>query len=472
MSHANGYDVKFLDVCRNILSSNLYRAILLITLLFGAGSHIFINNVFDSFHDELMFNILDESKKVGKHIYQHQDVDTMNNLIHMSLHQIQDDFKINKIKLFDKDGYVVFSTDQADIGTKNSNQYFYTNVANGEIYYKIVKKDDKTLDGQISFLDVAEIYIPIIKNGKFEGASEIYYDITNKKSSLNSLINTIGNIYMTVLIFLTISIILVLYKSSIDDLTNKRMEQKAKELDILMQQQSRLAAMGEMMGNIAHQWRQPLTAITASISGLKLKKDLGIAENSDIDIAHENISKSADFLSKTIDDFRNFFKKDKTKENFNISKTIINTLNIMKSTYDSNNIKSFVDLDESITFCGVDSLLSQVILNLLTNAKDVLISHNIPNRCVKISLHKKEELIILSIQDNAGGVPDLIIDKIFDPYFTTKHQSVGTGLGLYMSMQIIKNDFDGFIKVENTHDEELGNGARFEIGLPSASVRC
>lgn len=241
--------------------------------------------------------------------------------------------------------------------------------------------------------------------------------------------------------------------------------EKNRQKDVLLQQQTRLAAIGEMMGNIAHQWRQPLSAITSSVSGLKLKDEFGILEPQDISEANDCVMHNAEFLSHTIDNFRNFFKKDQPKRKFFVIDAINDTLSIIKASYDSHFIKIDTKLDASIYYFGSDNLLSQVILNMLANSKDAFIQNNIENKRVTITLVEKNKNIKITITDNAGGVSEDIKDKIFDPYFTTKHQYQGTGLGLYMSTQIIHNHFHGKIYEQNIDNNEH-LGASFVIEFP------
>ncbi len=238
---------------------------------------------------------------------------------------------------------------------------------------------------------------------------------------------------------------------------NKNLEQRIEievqknlQKDILIQQKTRLAAIGEMIGNIAHQWRQPLSAITTSVSGLKLKEELALLDSSDIDEVNECVMKNANFLSHTIDNFRNFFANTDEKERtFLVANVLETTINIIKNTYDHNFITLITKVNKNISYYGSENLLSQVILNLLTNAKDALLRHEILEKYVYIELFEKNEYIYITIQDNARGIDQEIQNKIFDPYFTTKHQSQGTGLGLYISNQIMKNHFNGNIYNEN-----------------------
>ncbi|NLO16885.1 MAG: PAS domain S-box protein [Arcobacter butzleri] len=242
--------------------------------------------------------------------------------------------------------------------------------------------------------------------------------------------------------------------------------EKNKQQDELLQRQSRLAALGEMLGNIAHQWRQPLSAITAAISALKLKNEFGILESSDITEANDHILNQAEFLSQTIENFRNFFKKDQPIKEFFISNSIKSTIHIIKASYENNFITLETKLDDNIKYYGNENLLSQVFLNILTNAKDVLVANKINDKYVFLELLEDDEYIKILITDNAGGVSEEIIDKIFDPHFTTKQALHGTGLGLYMSSIILNEHFNkGFIKVSNTQNS-FGVGACFEITIP------
>ena len=259
-----------------------------------------------------------------------------------------------------------------------------------------------------------------------------------------------------------------LYAASRDITERKLAQEQLHQRDILLQQQTRLAAIGEMMANIAHQWRQPLSAITSSISGLKLKQEFGLMEDNDISEVNEQILKNAEFLSKTIDNFRNFFKKDQIKRKFFVSQSINETINIIKASYDNHFIKLEKNLDDSIYYFGSDNMLSQVILNILSNAKDALVQNNIGDKKVTISLGMHNNNIRIVISDNGGGIKEEIQEKIFDPYFTTKHQFQGTGLGLYMSNQIVQNHFGGQITVHN-EDGECGVGACFVVEFPYIS---
>jgi signal transduction histidine kinase len=242
--------------------------------------------------------------------------------------------------------------------------------------------------------------------------------------------------------------------------------EKNRQKDTMLQQQARHAAMGEMIGNIAHQWRQPLGVIASITNNFITQIDL------ELDIKHDvlaeklkDINTNVNYLSKTIDDFRNFLKDSQTKTTFNIASILTDSTNLAKPNYDSNYISLTTDIDLDAEYHGASSMLSQVILNLLSNAKDALIQNDIKDKKAHLSLEETEDRFIIKLKDNAGGVNDEIKDKIFDPYFTTKHQSQGTGLGLYMSSQIILNHFHGQFNVVNVEDAN-GLGACFIIQFP------
>jgi PAS domain S-box-containing protein len=244
---------------------------------------------------------------------------------------------------------------------------------------------------------------------------------------------------------------------------------KSRKKDILLQQQSRLAALGEMLGNIAHQWRQPLSAITSCVSGVKLKQEFGKLEENDIEQMHQTIMHNANFLSDTINDFRNFLKKSDDKSTFLVANAIFSTLKIVEASLKNNYIEvDTTHINNTIAYYGNENLLKQVLLNLISNAKDALLEHHIKEKKITIELLEKHNEIMLYVIDNANGIDNAIKEKIFDPYFTTKHPSQGTGLGLYMSNQIIQEYFNGEIELFNRSNQEE-KGACFIVRFKKIS---
>lgn len=243
----------------------------------------------------------------------------------------------------------------------------------------------------------------------------------------------------------------------------KIVEEKVKEVrnkDKILMQQSKMAAMGEMIGAIAHQWRQPLNSLALNIQMLEHLKD-EMDEQQLKEFIQKNMQ-TIKFMSNTIDDFRNFFRKDKTKVIFDIKDTIEKTLNLQKAQLENRHIKLITNL-ENAKVKGFKNEFMQVILNLISNARDVIEEKKIQNPVIEISSFVKDGYVYVTVKDNAGGIPDEIKDRIFEPYFTTKEEGKGTGLGLYMSKEIIER-MDGSIEVENEKD-----GAKFIIKLKEAN---
>ena len=235
---------------------------------------------------------------------------------------------------------------------------------------------------------------------------------------------------------------------------------KNQEQQLLLIQQSRLAQMGEMLSMIAHQWRQPLNALMLSNQLIVSKYTKKQLDDKSIEYFKKNSQMLIKQMSQTIDDFKNFFIPAKEKEIFCINDTIKSILNMVKNLYTQENISLSFQEKEYLYTLGHPNELGQAILNITNNAKDALIENNIKDRRIDIVLSKEKHTIVLKISDNAGGIPDSIIDKIFDPYFSTKSKKNGTGLGLYMTKMIIAEQLGANIEVKNTL-----SGAQFTIYL-------
>ena len=223
---------------------------------------------------------------------------------------------------------------------------------------------------------------------------------------------------------------------------------KHQEKDRILAQQQKMVAMGQMIENIAHQWRQPLSVISTSASGLKLKKQLNILEDEELIKSIDKIVDTAKYLSDTIDDFRYFFKPQKDKTKFSLAKNIEKSLSFLEATLKENSIKVEFEY-EDIDIIAYETELIQVFINIINNSKDAFIEKKIKDRVIFISIKNFPNRILIEIKDNAGGVEEDILDKVFEPYFTTKHQYNGTGIGLYMSNQIIKTHLNGDIFMKN-----------------------
>ncbi len=230
-----------------------------------------------------------------------------------------------------------------------------------------------------------------------------------------------------------------------------------REKDRLLLQQNRLAAMGEAVNNIAHQWRQPLNVLGLNIQNLLFLYDLGEVNRELLRSTTEESMKLIEHMSQTIDDFRNFFKPEKEKADFDINQAIQRAVILVTDAFKHDHINVVTHYDGQAVINGYANEFSQALLNVLQNARDALVGGNVMDRRVTITSTGKNGRAVVTIADNAGGIPDGIIDRIFEPYFSTKGIQ-GTGIGLYMSKSIIENNMGGSITARNNVE-----GAEFRI---------
>jgi len=393
---------------------------------------------------------------------------------------------------------------------------FLKNLVNNEkvIYVEILENDKKTFSvGQIKETDIIKKEFEIVKiiNSKRHniGKLVVIADLAPMYKELRN--NAISIIFTEIIKMLLISLSIIFFMKklltnplekmaayanqlSLENLhkplqINGRTQANFNELDVvtdsintmrenlinqineseeknhILAQQSKLAAMGEMIGNIAHQWRQPLSLITTTASGIKLNNELGLLEKEKLTDYTNKIITSANYLSHTIDDFRDFFKPNKEKKNFKILNAFERTFSLLNSHFLNNNIGLIKNI-EDVEIYGFENEFIQVLINILNNAKDALINKKEQELLIFIDVFSKGDDVHIYIKDNAGGIKDTIISRVFEPYFTTKHQSQGTGIGLYMTEEIIVKHMKGKISVQNVdfRYEDLNcKGAEFEI---------
>ena len=249
--------------------------------------------------------------------------------------------------------------------------------------------------------------------------------------------------------------------------------EKQRQKEEMLTQQSKLASMGEMINSIAHQWRQPLNAAGLIVQDLAEAYKYGEVDEKYMSKSVEMILEQIYFMSNTIDDFRNFFKPSKEKTNFDIIIAVNKTISLigalLKNKSITINVKN-ITMDSLIIF-GYENELKQVFLNILNNAKDVILGQIESGSVgfhgeIGIEIYRKDTKIVIEIEDNGGGIPEEIMDKIFGPYFTTKEKSMGTGIGLYMSKIIVEEHFGGSLSVNNTK-----TGAIFRIELEDIAAK-
>ncbi|MCT7566730.1 cache domain-containing protein [Aliarcobacter butzleri] len=338
---------------------------------------------------------------------------------------------------------------------------------NGNGFYSYIqnKPNSESQMEKISFVQGMNDWNWLIGAGFYE--DDLKQEIFEVKEKLDKNYEKyVANILIVGIVLIVFLLIVSRYVSIF--LENKLKEYK-KELDnkqAILYQQSKMAAMGEMIGNIAHQWRQPLSIITTATSGMVLQKQMGVLTDEFFFEASDRINHSAQYLSETIDDFRNFFIPNKEKSKVNLLEVFKKTLDLISAQFNSKEIKIIKNI-ETIEFESYENELIQALINILNNSRDELIKKE-NERFIFVDAYKNDDYINIVIKDNAGGVIKENLNKIFEPYFTTKYKSQGTGIGLYMTEEIITKHLNGTIGVENvefTYNDKQYFGAQFTIKI-------
>ncbi|MCF6340243.1 MAG: hybrid sensor histidine kinase/response regulator [Sulfurimonas sp.] len=312
---------------------------------------------------------------------------------------------------------------------------------------KFLKLNPKTKDIPIVFLTAAFKSDEFVKYGFEVGATDYFTKPIEKYQFLNKL-----NLY--------ISLFAKTKKLQKAFLSLEQESKKSQEQEKLIIKQSRLAQMGEMISMIAHQWRQPLGAISSTTVNLRMKLELDFFDFSTKDGIEEaknyfkrrltNVEEYVQNLTTTIDDFRNFYKPDKESVITTLEQVVKKALKIMKNSLIVQNIELIYHFNSKLIVKLYDNEVMQVILNILKNAQDNFIETHTKNPKIIITTKENE----INIRDNGGGIPVDIIENIYDPYFSTKDEKNGTGLGLYMSKIIIEKHHNGILSVVNYEDED------------------
>jgi len=310
---------------------------------------------------------------------------------------------------------------------ENSHRNFKAAIEkNNQIYHFALNVNISTFDGETSpyiIVTLTDISYEIEQQKQLKALNENLEQLVDKKTIELKKLN-----------------------ESLEDKIDEEIK-KSKEKDNILFQQNKMAAIGDMLSNIAHQWRQPLSCITTAASSIQLQQELETLTKDKITESCEYIIKNSQYLSQTIEDIKNYFTEDSHKQEFSIFEVIQNDINFIKENIIMGNIKIIVDIDENYRIYGFKNEFQHAILNIINNSLDAFSKENITDeKYIFISL-KNDTLII---KDNANGIDEKIINKIFDPYFTTKHQGQGIGLSLYMTRQILVEHQNCIIDVKNT----------------------
>jgi len=398
-------------------------------------------------------------------VYKNRSINSINKKLKIAYDELNEQKKMldslsqyqqNLLSLFDKSDAVLFKwkynlnldTEYVSLSIKKLLGYESKEFTSGKVLYlSCVHKDDLenlkkqlrlNLENGVDYFK-HEPYRVITKDGETKWVLDYIVTLKDEKGVIT---HTLG--YIT-------------------DITDYIKQQE------LVLQQSKMASLGEMIGNISHQWRQPLSVISTVATGTKLRKELNILKEEELNLNMDLINNNAQFLSKTIDDFKNFIKGERSLVEFNVFETIEQVLTLVQASTVNNYIKVILDCQKDIVIKGYPNEFIQSIINLYNNSKDVLINLPEDERFIFIDLKKDKEYLYLTIKDNGGGVDKKIKDKIFEPYITTKHKSMGTGLGLNITYNFIVTGMNGNISVENinfVYEEKKYTGAKFSIKIP------
>lgn len=393
---------------------------------------------------------------------------------------------LQSIKEFDGSNGIIYVKDN-----NRAKDIFLKEYLNSEISATMALKCEETklkpvFEVKDNFFVKKNMYL---KNFKDENVANtvFFLNVTKEKKAYISLVR--DSIFTSIVLFIIAAIIVNYFFNSLikriynneielkeinknlEEMVEKEIEHRLKvekealtekqKSEELLIQQSKLALLGEMIGNIAHQWRQPLMQLSAILMYLDAYNEKGKLTPEKFTKKIKDGNSIIDFMSKTIEDFRNYYKPEKQKEKFLLKDSIDNALFIVNSSLKTSNIEVVTNYcNKNIELESFKNEFSQALLNIITNAKDILILKSIKNAKIFIDVKEENNNVIISIEDNAGGIENKILEKVFDPYFTTKHKSQGTGIGLYMTKMIIESNMNGDIKVKNST-----NGARFIITL-------
>lgn len=340
-------------------------------------------------------------------------------------------------------------------------------------YYHEDKPTNHKRVYKTSYIDSIKDWQWIIGSGFF--MDDFYQEIEEKKRELEISNQKAITKLLTISIFVTLCLLTIFmyisyllekkfykYKEEIQKQVNESIQK-----DNMLAHQSRMAAMGEMIGNIAHQWRQPLSTVSTIVTGIKIQRQMGIKDSKLEEESLDTINKHIQYLSDTIDDFRDFFKPHKNPKEFMLDDLISKLITLLDSQYRNKNIEIVINVD-NIKLITLENEVIQVLINILNNASDELVKID-DKKYIFINCKKNEENVIIEVIDNANGIDEKIIGRIFEPYFTTKNSSTGTGIGLYMSEEIVVKHLKGTITASNfeyNYNDRNYKGAKFTINLP------
>ncbi|QOY51129.1 sensor histidine kinase [Candidatus Sulfurimonas baltica] len=377
----------------------------------------------------------------------------------------------------------------SNINDKNKNIEVIVNEIISELSNKNYDAASSLIEHVNIEINTISIYITNLTNYDLKMAISERKDTQNVFNTLSMILNI--SIVWVFLFSIILSIVIIIHFKRLHFGLEEAVNEKTKELqalndslekriqnevagsrkkDLIMFQQSRLASLGEMIANIAHQWRQPLGSLMMIVQGIQTKMELGKLTP---EIVEEKVNDAillANNMSNTLEDFKSFFKPNRDEEEFSLKDCIKNSFELSKYVLDKEKIEFHLKILHDVKIHGFYNELSHVFLNIITNSKDALISKE-HKRLIEITVKKSKNKIRINIVDNGGGINAKVLPHIFEPYYTTKYKSAGTGIGLYMSKQIIEKHMLGTIDCKNVYykiaNQNFENCTLFTITIPA-----
>jgi signal transduction histidine kinase len=461
----------------NILQVPFLRNILVVSLVIVIVLPLYdILFIYPAFNKLLTDDKRGDAIQIARHLSSFlvsKETELTKNLLqaHLSdemeqLRKVRDDFDLIKLKFFSKSGEVIFSSDPKDVGNINNKKYFREIVAKGKVYAEVIQKDTESLEGQKMPVDVVETYVPLMKDDVFLGAFEIYYDITARKTELDSLLSR-SSMVLFGLAFALLSVI------SITLFREKKTITERKNIQARLQEAQKMEAIATLAGGIAHEFNNALCAVIPNIDLLKTK----LPENDEINKHTQPIQNSAERMAHLTSQLLAYARGGKYQpQQISLNKFVQDTLPFMKHVIKAGIV---VETDLAEDSCYVEADLTQmqmVLLALMVNAAEATESEGY----IRLTIRREEidgefakghldlkpgSYVSLTIEDSGSGMSDETRFRVFEPFFTTKFQ--GRGLGMAAVYGIVKNH-DGLVMV----DSELGKGTVVRIYLPESEHRA
>jgi len=457
----------------NILKIPLLRNILFVSLVIVVALPLYdILFIYPAFTKLLSHDKRDDAIQIARHLSSFlvsQDTELKKNLLqaHLSdemeqLRKVRDDFDLIKLKFFSKSGEVIFSSDPEDIGDINDKRYFHEIVAKGKVYAEVIQKDTESLEGQKMPADVVETYVPLMKDKEFLGAFEIYYDITAKKTELNSLLSRSSMVLFGLAFALLTVISITLFRE-------KKTITERKNIQARLQEAQKMEAIATLAGGIAHEFNNALCVVIPNIDLLKTK----VPDNEEINKHTQPIHSSAQRMAHLTSQLLAYARGGQYRpQQIFLNKFVQDTLPFIKHVIKPGIV---VETDLSEDFCYVEVDLTQmqmVLLAVMVNAVEAIEDTG----CIRLTIRREQidgefakghpdlkpgSYVSLTVEDNGSGMSEETRIRVFEPFFTTKFQ--GRGLGMAAVYGIVKNHH-GLVAV----DSELGKGTVVRIYLPES----